>query len=735
MTMSTAAVLEPVGQGQVVLESVDIRACLRGLYSEVLVTQSYRNVEEDSIEAVYTFPLPLDAVLLDLSLELNGQTLHGLVQARAEAEERYEEAIEDGDTAILLEEVQDGLYTVNVGNLLPGERAVVRFRYAQLHRWQGDSLRFHLPTTLAPRYGDPAAAGLGPHQLPQHVLTASRGFSLTLQIEGELAGGDFECPSHPLAVERRDGLLELALAGGSTLMDRDFILVLRAPEGGTAEGLWAPDGEEHVALASFHPMPPVEDTSAAAPRCLKLVVDCSGSMGGDAIAQARSALHEILSQLRPADHFEIIAFGSTWRALFGEPKVASRANIRRAARFVERMDADMGGTEIHEALRAAFRAGEVEGLPSDVLLITDGGVWQQDDVIQTVRHSGHRLFTVGVGSAVSEVFLRRLAGATQGACELVSPREDMAERIVRHFHRLHQPRAHAVRIEWPAAPLRQTPGSVEGVFAGDTLHVFGWFPERPEGRVRLVMELEDGSHITQELALSEGEAAGERLSSLPRVAAHARLDGLEAEAARELATDYRLVTRQTSCILVAEREEGEKLRTVPALRKVPQVLAAGWGGMGSTTGRLPVVLSSGLRIPPGDLQPFPRLDGLSYWHCDNAPEEPQRALPDGGRERFVGLISALNDRYPDRAPARLDIMTIRELDELGLDAQTSARLSKLVAEGYAERDVVWMFLVLLGALRHKGAFSRHVLRVIGMAFSRLKAGKDLEPRIRQIIGG
>ena len=52
-------------------------------------------------------------------------------------------------------------------DLLAGERAVITFRYGQLLRWNGDSIRFHLPTTVAPRYGVPK---MDPHLVPQVSL-------------------------------------------------------------------------------------------------------------------------------------------------------------------------------------------------------------------------------------------------------------------------------------------------------------------------------------------------------------------------------------------------------------------------------------------------------------------------------------------------------------------------------------------------------------------------------------
>ena len=81
MMENTAAVLGSANDNNIVLESVDIDATLKGVYAEVDVTQVYRNQEQHNIEAVYTFPLPLDAVLLSLSLELNDKVLRGVVQS------------------------------------------------------------------------------------------------------------------------------------------------------------------------------------------------------------------------------------------------------------------------------------------------------------------------------------------------------------------------------------------------------------------------------------------------------------------------------------------------------------------------------------------------------------------------------------------------------------------------------------------------------------------------------
>ena len=96
-----ASALTGVLGERIALSDVAVSATLRDLLGEVTVRQTYRNDEDVNIEAVYTFPLPLDAVLLDLRVEIGGRTLNGVVVERKAAEEEYEDAVAAGDAGRL----------------------------------------------------------------------------------------------------------------------------------------------------------------------------------------------------------------------------------------------------------------------------------------------------------------------------------------------------------------------------------------------------------------------------------------------------------------------------------------------------------------------------------------------------------------------------------------------------------------------------------------------------------
>ena len=582
-TMETA-------HGDVVLEEVGIDAAIDDLMAAVSVCQRYRNPGTTHVEAVYTFPLPLDAVLLQFELELGDRRMAGTVIAKPDAEERYENAIAEGDAAVRLEQSQPGLYTANVGNLAPGETATVRFRYGLLLRWNGDTVRLMLPTTIAPRYGDPAAGGLAPHQAPEYAFDAERSFRLQAAVRGALQGARWASPSHDIAVtpDTWQTVIEIARPAA---MDRDVVLEARAVtavDTGDSRALLARDGGGWVVLASFRPEL-TDLMEPAAHRNLKIVVDCSGSMSGDSIAQVRIAGERILESLRPGDLFDIVAFGSHHRALFGRETPASAANVARARRFVRGLDADMGGTEIQAALRAAYRIAGEPGMTRDLLLITDGEVWDTRRAVDDARRSGHRIFTVGVGSSVAEPFVRALAEATGGACELVTPREDMAERIHRHFQRILAPPARTARVVWPAPVCQAVPDPLPPPYPGDTMHLFGSFAERPRGPVTLELELTDGRTVTQRMEIGPVPTDGTAVdgpstvrSDVARMGAAQRLPAMADEAAAaELAVRYQLLSEWTDYLVVHVRAEADKATDLPSLVKVPQVQAAGWHGVGT----------------------------------------------------------------------------------------------------------------------------------------------------------
>jgi len=227
--------------------------------------KKYRNPTDQNTEITYTFPLPFGAVLMEVEVELNGKLLKGEVSAKATARARYEEAISDGNSSVMLEKNHDGSFTLELGNLMAREECRIMVRYSQVLQTEHGQVRLMLPTTIAPRYGNPVADGkFQPHQAPVSDLTAEYPFTITLTLMGDMASTSVSCPSHKTSYLRNGDDLVIKLSQRGYL-DRDFILIinnLRSESDALACKDLANEGQ-YALMASFSPK--IESSTAKKP--------------------------------------------------------------------------------------------------------------------------------------------------------------------------------------------------------------------------------------------------------------------------------------------------------------------------------------------------------------------------------------------------------------------------------------------------------------------------------------
>lgn len=590
MSEQARARLETRGGRALDMLSVKLSGDLRGLLFEASVEQRFCNPTDKNIEIVYSFPLPWGAVLLGVDVLLGDQHLTGVVIQKKLAAAHYEEALSNGNAAIMLEKNHDHSYSLNLGNLAAREQCVITLRYAQTLQFEQRGLRLLIPTVIAPRYGHSVRhGGLMPHQTPTHNLEDDHRFELAVTLHGDLAQARVSSPSHAVRIfhgtREADDVLTILLARRAAL-DRDFILVVDqlAHDSFAMIALDRMDAERVAILASFAACIRAPQTTSTA---VKILVDCSGSMAGDSIDAAQGALQAIIRQLSAQDHFSLSRFGSTVEHRSRALWKATATTQLTAQRWVADLNADMGGTEMEGALTSTFALAHA--VASDVLLVTDGEISAIDSTIEAAKKSGHRLFVVGIGSSPAESHLRRLAEATCGACDFVAPGEAVEPAVLRMFARLRSPRLSNVRIEWPAGITPEWVSPLPPcIFNGDTVHVYALFKQLPDGRVRLL-----GTHAGGATSQVIGEASlgGEMeiADTLSRLAAAVRIQSIatsesprnEAADATRLALGYQLVTDHTNFLLVHERQAKHKAIEMPELRKIAQMIPAGWSGASS----------------------------------------------------------------------------------------------------------------------------------------------------------
>ena len=122
---------------------VTINSTINEIFATSEVTQSFTNPLSNSIELKVSFPLKQEIQLTKFVITIGNKTIISKVLPKEKAQEKYTDAISSGNTGILSTMDETGKsYTINVGNVLPKERVVLKSVFNQMITSQDMSYEF-----------------------------------------------------------------------------------------------------------------------------------------------------------------------------------------------------------------------------------------------------------------------------------------------------------------------------------------------------------------------------------------------------------------------------------------------------------------------------------------------------------------------------------------------------------------------------------------------------------------
>src|SRR6266496_372679 len=161
----------------------------------------------------------------------------------------------------------------------------------------------------------------------------------------------------------------------------------------------------------------------------------SGSMGFEPMKKAAQALELLLRSVPEDCYFNIISFGSHHDSLFPKSQLYSEKSLSEAINLAQTMTSNYGGTEIFSALKWAFENSRTD-MPTTVFLITDGEVWNVDQIVELVRQNEERkngdlrLFSLGIGDSVSHHLVESVSRTGKGYAQFVTNSERMDKKVI-----------------------------------------------------------------------------------------------------------------------------------------------------------------------------------------------------------------------------------------------------------------------------------------------------------------
>lgn len=547
----------------------DVHFRIQGLMAEVTVEQTYRNDSADFIEGRYLLPLPENAAVHALNLQIGERIVVGEVHEKEQAQAIYQAAAQQGQVAGLVEQNRPNLFRTQVANVAPGASVQVRIGYWQRVDYRDGEFSLALPLTLTPRYENtvalvPKAATIhdvAAASLPAAAAATSvaRGLEPSVTLRADLTPGvalsGVDSPTHAIDVQQVHGDYVVTLRDQVVASDRDFELRWTPAPQDTPQSALFVERRADADYAFAMLLPPTQKVDAL-PRELLLVIDTSGSMGGQPIEQARAALVEALARLRPGDRFNLVQFNSTSEQLFEHAVPADAEHLRIAADWIGALVAT-NGTEMAPALALALAGTAPSGYVRQVVFITDAAVGNEAPLLAQIERDlgAARLFPVGIGSAPNGAFLRKAAEVGRGSELLIRAPGDVIEQMARLFGKLDRPALSNVELRWPAG-AETYPERLPDLYAGEPLLAVSRLPKAgglvkasgwsPQGEWQDALALDRGIEMDG-VARLWGRSRIDALEDALRGGAD---EGVVRDAIVALAIEHHLASRFTSLVAV-----------------------------------------------------------------------------------------------------------------------------------------------------------------------------------------
>ncbi|KAI5301857.1 hypothetical protein KEM56_001281 [Ascosphaera pollenicola] len=430
---------------------IKIHTSVIGIASRTKVTQTYYNNKPEAIaDLKYTFPIFDGACIVSFRCCVDDRVIEGVIKERGAAKIEFEEAKTRGQSAALLEqhECASDTFTTSIGNVKAGSTVTIKLEYLlELQNdMQEDGIRITIPSQIAPRYADSSISSQA-RCGDIKALLDRRGTEIIVDItmgHDSVIQGIQSKGTHPISIalgktSQMSGQGHQAnLASAYLKLDKDtalgddVVLIVNAKDQGSPTAVLEKHSSipgQRAIMATFVPKLKM---APSAPEVV-FVIDRSGSMQ-DNISTLKKALRVFLKSLPVGIKFNLCGFGSDYSFLWDASRTYDEASLQEAERYVNSMKADMGGTQILKPLQAAVER-RLKDLCLDVLLLTDGEVWNQSPLFNFIGATSSsqpvRFFSLGVGATVSHSLIQGVARAGGGFAQTVTLREDLDRKVLR----------------------------------------------------------------------------------------------------------------------------------------------------------------------------------------------------------------------------------------------------------------------------------------------------------------
>ena len=593
-TSQAAGLMTPASGGLPELEirQHHVNVTIEDGYAITQIDQVFHNANSQTLEAIYSFPVPEKASVGEFTYWIDGAPVTGEVLPKEKARQVYQQEKSQGREVALTEQDDYRTFDSRVYPVQPQSDVKIRLTYIQ---------PVHVDLSIG-RYVYPLEdGGVDEEKLAFWTYNdaVTEAFSFNLKMRSSYPIDDFRLPKHSQAAITSQSAHEWQVSIGNKSgsqqavneeeaasassasnvstgyastrraahhLDQDIVVYWRHQQGlpGSIDMVThKPAGNDRGTFMMT--VTPGNDLSAIqGGRDWVFVLDLSGSMQGK-YQSLVEGVNKGLQKLNPNDRFRIVLFNNSAREL---TKGFIPVNPQTIAEYSHKLEntPPNGGTNLYAGLEMGIKGLDADR-PSAILLVTDGvanvGVTEKKDFLKLLEKHDVRLFSFVMGNSANRPLLEGMTKVSNGFAVSISNSDDIVGRLVQTADKLNHEAYRDIEIRVDGVKVKDvTPARIGSLYRGQQLIVFGhyWGDGMAEVSIDGKVGVEQKTYQTR----FDFPANSELNPELERLWAYATIEDLQnridylgqdadsEQAIVDLAMEYGLVTNYTSMIVVRE---------------------------------------------------------------------------------------------------------------------------------------------------------------------------------------
>lgn len=499
------------------LKKTSVTADINGVIADIHVVQSYANEGKSPINACYVFPASTRVTVHGMQMQIGNQLVTAKIKEKEEAKEEFEEAKEEGKSASLLSEERPNVFTMNIANIMPGDKVSVDLHYTELLTPTDGVYQFVYPTVSGPRYVGPVIDDSGTREewtatpyLPAGTDPKDQ-YDIRVSLSAAVPITELASGSHEIMVDWEGNTKAVvSLADASDYAgNRDFILDYKMTGQDISTGLMLNKGENENFFMLMVQPPERCDMADIPPREYIFVLDISGSMSGYPLQTAKELIKNLVSDLKETDTFNLILFSGASIQMSEKSVPANEENINKAIQIIDRQEGS-GGTELAPALRDAIAIPGRADAARSIVVITDGYIYGEEEIFEIIHENigSTDFFPFGIGRGVNRNLIEGIAKTGQGEPFVVTEQEEASEIAEKFKTYIQSPVMTDINVKFDGFHVYEVePAVLPTLFAQRPIVLLGKWRGELTGTVQITGKMGNGDYV-QTISIADAVSDG-----------------------------------------------------------------------------------------------------------------------------------------------------------------------------------------------------------------------------------